>query len=491
MRAVFSCALAIVVFCLSMTQVHSQSSLSGGESPSAKNGGPDRSVPGGGAMADFSTLMMLIEQTIEPDGWLANGGTSTMLPYPAGVYVDPKGQLKRVAGNFVGDRTLEDRLRKAASETLKGNKAWQSSSELRMVSLKRLEQALVEASKGGVPLGADIIRLAGINQISYVLVDPSQEDVILAGTADPNRMGYFLEDLAVVCALVNSQTTPLGCSIEPKQERLLATTDFLSKPEAGNMLSKSPKRFADQLSELIGDYDVQVFGMNPRCSTSVALVAADEHMKQMGFGKAKLPVSVKTYFDHMESKNQVSSESLIRWWFAFTDQPITTNPEKSLFRLPSQCVCVLSEQQFVTQTGRQPTGGKDAAADAFAAEMSAKMNELRNFEPNYSRLCCVFETALALQLALDSSSMADFRPWFPNLCGLGKMDQKKVVEPKSVPGLVTTHTLKKKKTNVAVISGGVTISPKQIAEKSNWQATPLLSGTAVPNKSKMPVSNAW
>jgi hypothetical protein len=87
--------------------------------------------------------------------------------------------------------------------------------------------------------------------------------------------------------------------------------------------------------------------------------------------------------------------------------------------------------------------------------------------------------------------MADFRPWFPNLCGLGKIDQKKVVEPKSVPGLVTTHTLKKKKTNVAVISGGVTISPKEIAEKSNWQATSLLSGTAVPSKSKMPVSKAW
>lgn len=490
MRFVISCALPIVLYFCGTCQLLAQSSSSGsGENAGTLQRG-DLTAPGGAAMADFDTLMNLIQQTIDPESWLQAGGTSTMLPYPAGVYVDPKGQVKRVTGQFIGDRAVEERLRKAATDVAKGNKAWQTASDLRMISLKRLEQSLVEASRGGGPVGADLIRLAGINQITFVLVDAAQEDVILAGSADPDRMGYFLEDLAVACSLINSQTAPLGCSIEPKQERLLATKRFLATPEAVNMLSKTPKRFVDQLSQLIGDYDVEVFGMNPRCSTTVALVAADEHMKQMGFGKARLPVNVKTYFDHMESKNSVSNESLIRWWFAFSDQTIVTNPEKTLFRLPNQCVRVLSEQQFVTQTGRQPTGGKDPAADAFAAEMSEKMNQLRNYEPNYSRLCCVFETVLALQLALDSSSMANFQAWFPNLCRLGKMDQK-VVEPTSVPGLVTMHTLKKQRTNVAVISGGVTINPQKIAAQSNWQVSSLLSGSAVPAKATLPETKAW
>jgi hypothetical protein len=48
---------------------------------------------GGGSMADFSTLMMLIEQTVDPEGWLAAGGRSTQIPYPQGVYVDPRGHL--------------------------------------------------------------------------------------------------------------------------------------------------------------------------------------------------------------------------------------------------------------------------------------------------------------------------------------------------------------------------------------------------------------
>ena len=38
-------------------------------------------VAGGGSLADFSTLMQLIQTTIEPDTWEALGGNSTMFPY--------------------------------------------------------------------------------------------------------------------------------------------------------------------------------------------------------------------------------------------------------------------------------------------------------------------------------------------------------------------------------------------------------------------------
>jgi general secretion pathway protein D len=38
-------------------------------------------IGGGGAMADFGSLMMLIQQTIDPDNWLAAGGQSSMVPY--------------------------------------------------------------------------------------------------------------------------------------------------------------------------------------------------------------------------------------------------------------------------------------------------------------------------------------------------------------------------------------------------------------------------
>ncbi|TWU67231.1 type II secretion system protein GspD [Crateriforma conspicua] len=54
-------------------------------SPSGLTGaGIPQSEPlGGGSMADFSQLMMLIQTTIEPETWEAMGGTSTMFPYSA------------------------------------------------------------------------------------------------------------------------------------------------------------------------------------------------------------------------------------------------------------------------------------------------------------------------------------------------------------------------------------------------------------------------
>lgn len=483
--------LVFAMLCCSSVSLLAQGSASGGEGGGGRAGGGNEPSAnrGGAAMADFTTLMSLIQQTITPDAWIDNGGSNTMLPYPAGVYVDPKGQLKRSTTGTI-DRSVEDRLRKASGDQPKGNKAWQAASQLRMVSLKRLDQALVDAAAGRKPLSADIIRLGGINKISYILVDLESEDVIVAGPADPNQLGFFLEDLAVVSALVNSQTVPLGCSIEPNQQRLLATQQFLAQPNSAATLSKSPTKFAEQLGKTIGDYNVEIFGMNPKCGTAVALLAADEQMKMIGFGKAS-SAPVRSYFSHLETQNDVPAESMIRWWFAFNELKISTNESKTLFGLPENCVRVLSEQQFVTQTGRAPTGKKDPAADAFAAEMSEKMNDLRNLDPNFSRLCCVFETAIALQVALDKVGMADFRPWFPNLIGLGKLDSATAVEPKTVPGLVTTHVLKKKKTNVAVISGGVTINPKSALKGESIQVSQLLSGSGVPSKSKMPKNAAW
>jgi general secretion pathway protein D len=43
--------------------------------------GSPSAIGGGAAMADFGSLMNLIQQTIDPDNWLANGGQSSMIPF--------------------------------------------------------------------------------------------------------------------------------------------------------------------------------------------------------------------------------------------------------------------------------------------------------------------------------------------------------------------------------------------------------------------------
>ena len=91
--------LRIVAICLAITIVAGTGVAQLPPRGDSGVGGPSSSpaaIPGGGVVADFDTLMNLIQQTIDPDSWLQAGGTNTINPYPAGVYVDPKGYMKRL-----------------------------------------------------------------------------------------------------------------------------------------------------------------------------------------------------------------------------------------------------------------------------------------------------------------------------------------------------------------------------------------------------------
>ena len=52
---------------------------------------------GGGAIANYSELMSLIESTISPDVWLNAGGTATMSPFRQGVRITTDGVIERIS----------------------------------------------------------------------------------------------------------------------------------------------------------------------------------------------------------------------------------------------------------------------------------------------------------------------------------------------------------------------------------------------------------
>lgn len=430
-------------------------------------------APGGAAMADFDTLMNLIQQTIDPDSWLANGGTNTILPYPAGVFVDPAGHLRRVEPAEQLDRTL---LAGASNPAA----AWRNASGLRTVSLKKLDQALTRSLRSGLNPGIELQKLAGLKKITYVSIDVAEEDVLIAGPAGDTVFGFELQDVAVVSALINGQTTPLGCSIEPTNAGLLAVQDFVQSSSTVKALSRNPRRVVEQMQDKIGNHEVHVFGLAPNTGTAVALIDADEHMKKVGFGMAATPVRIDSYFDHLDRQTSVPKQSLIRWWFAYADEAVKANQSRDLFELPQQCVAVLSEQQWVSQQGRAPTGGQDPAADAFASGMTQQLPALRESHASYARLSAVFELGLALQLVVESTGQNDLKAWLPTLCSLGAEAPAGNSVPRSVSGLTTWHKLTNG-TVVAVVSGGVKIDANRLADSQNWQASKFLSGSLVPS----------
>lgn len=73
--------------------------------------GSPSAIGGGAAMADFSTLIQLIEQTIEPDSWLSQGGNSTMNPFPANLALivsAPQTTHERISDLLETLRRLQD-----------------------------------------------------------------------------------------------------------------------------------------------------------------------------------------------------------------------------------------------------------------------------------------------------------------------------------------------------------------------------------------------
>ena len=483
LRIAADCAIAIGIITICVGSGLAQIPPSGNSGADGLGTSPN-AMPGGGVVADFDTLMNLIQQTIDPDSWLQAGGTNTINPYPAGVYVDPKGYMKRMKESG----QLPVNLRLATSEIAKH--PWRQASKLRTVSLKQLDASLAASRGSGLQPSIDLLNVAGLSRITYLKVLPIEEDILIAGPAGENAHGFLLQDLATVAALINKQTSPLGCSIEPTNQGILAAQQMLQERGAIDRLARNPKMLVEQMQEKIGAHNVSVFGLPAHCSTALALVDADEHMKRIGFGTVTTTPYVKSYFDFLDEQATVPNQSLVRWWFAFSNEPIRANGANQMFQLPDNVVCVLSEQQWVSQTAeRAPTGQHDSSADKFAKELTRNIPELRKTLPTYARLCGVFEAGLALQIALEINGEQNLRGWFPNLCILGKSlcETPLAASPKSVEGLTTWHRLKSG-TTVAVVSGGVKIDLPSAAGRENWEYAKFLATSAVPTQAAVPTT---
>lgn len=468
MKRVVVCALVAflattVAACPSWAQI----SLGGdGTGQSGAVGQPG--AAGGAAQADFDTLMNLIQQTVDPDNWLANGGSSNILPYPSGVYVDPKGRLQRVKG-----------IQFPAAAVGTPQHPWRQKSRMRVVSLKAIDAAIAQAAATGLRPSAELMNLAGLAKISMVQIDIENEDILLAGPSGDPASGFQLEDLAVLAAIIKRDTTPMGCSIDPSDNGIRAAQMLLQEPGTLKQLARSPAMVVEKLESAMGPHKVTVFGMPAQTGLALALIDADEHMKKVGFGEARVRGGVKTYFDHVDAQAAVPAESLVRWWFAYSDDVVQVNESGDTFKLAENCVRVMSEKQWMTATGRQASPGNDPAADAFAAGFTDRIAKLREREPSYARLAAVFETALSLQLALDATGMGTLESWMPSLCSVGSVRNSELIEPKTVDGLAKSHRLKSG-TVMAVVSGGVQMDPKRSAAR--LEASRFLAESVVPSQ---------
>jgi hypothetical protein len=428
-------------------------------------GSPMGGARGGAAMADFDTLIELITATVAPESWLEEGGAGTIESFPTGVYVDAEGLLRKVS---LETRSLDLVRREATRRT--GIQDVTRTSELRKVSLPRLEKAIQLAWMEGRRPDETMRNLAGLHRIEYVLVYPETGDVVVAGPAgdwmqtdegwtlnkETRTPVVQLDDLVVLMRQMKGEAVPFGCAITPRQENLEKTLQAMKKSAEKPLRVSQRAEWLEQLRSTVGRQDIEVFGIDPESRAARILVEADYHMKLIGIGLEEGTLGVPSYLDLLAERGGSQGElDVLRWWFAMHYDAVKANASGDAYQFVGQAVKLMSENELLTARGeRVHTGDADELNRAFAAGFTKKFGVLAQKYPIYGELRNVFDLALVAHL-LERQGLAELAGWEALHWGDSRRFQ---VARERVPREVdSVANVRKMGGNVltAVVSGGV------------------------------------
>jgi hypothetical protein len=438
--------------------------------------------PGGGANADFESLIDLIQSTVQPDSWAEIGaGTGDIREFAAaGVFVDAAGTLRlkqRPPADLVASDLAARRGTAPAAGSAAGNP--RRASALRYVSLPRLEREIARRQAARQPLELSMLTLAGLERVRYVFVYPESGDVVLAGPAgdwhvDVNgrivslKTGQpvvRLDDLIVLLRRGMAESDSFfGCSIDPRQEALAKTQAFLDESSKRPLQPGQRKAWLEMLRKTVGTQDIDIYGIDPSSRVASVLVEADYHMKLIGMGLEKGVEGVPSYLDSIEIRRGQAPPpmAVLRWWFALHYDAVRTAPGGDAFELVGQGVRVLSESEMLAEQGKRVhTGQSDPLNKLFADRFTTHFAALAAKYPVYADLRNVFDLTMAVAL-IQSEGVAARAQWAPSLL----VNANELRLPKrSVPRQVETvinHRVINRTQIVAGVSGGVMVEAKDV-----------------------------
>jgi hypothetical protein len=395
----FNSLRAVLVICLMTFGTGALNAQTSGDLPPA---------PGGAAIANYASLIQLIERTIDGD-WAVNGGNSEMMEYRQGVRIDADGVIHRIEP--MKPRSL------AAKPLARDNKPilipmselgeWQNTSQLRWISLTELDRQLSQQKEQDVGLAQDL--LGGLVRIDYVAFDSATKEWLLGGPAGGLSISsagqvinqelalppILLEDLLSVAPHVLNGNGELGCTIDPDPSRLKESHLFVSAPGAMKHLSRDPNVWVQKWRTTLGRQGARVIGLPQDSPTGCALLVADAHMKRLAFGMETKPLSLKSYWDETEFFGEHKGDmGLVRWWFTQTDHKIPMDTARHIYHFASSNVKIESQAQVLDGEGKQvPSSQRDLAAEAFAKNFSVQRQHLC-----FGRLRHIFDLAIAMEI---------------------------------------------------------------------------------------------
>lgn len=466
-----------------------------------ERGRSGRTLGGGGVVADFGSLMTLIMDNTS-GMWEQNDGEGgTQTPYFNGVRVDPKGLLARVSEQEMSGElaALGERVRTAAI-----NEDMARPSGLRLVSLRRLEQAVTDALQEGHAVPESMARLAGLTRVQYVFVAPEEKDIIFGGPAEAwqydakgqivgvesGRPVLNLDDFVVVLRAFLRGQQDFGCSINVREEGVKALSKYVEESQAKGALAPGALRgWTKNLQEKLGRQDVVVWGIPADSRAARVIVEADYRMKLIGIDKLDAGKEVPSYFDLLPAGQSQGAATMdaLRWWLTMKYDAVLHSADRTAFEIQGSSVLCQSENQMLTAEGKHvPTGKAEATNRQFAQNFTQHYNALAARDAVFADTQNVFDLALIASL-IHEDQIARKIDW-----NFGSLGPSGDYQPAHYPAAreidsVVNHRVYRGKDIVVQVAGGVsgdvrsvlqdkaiTREAPELAEKKTAAAAPQL-----------------
>lgn len=451
----------------------------------ARLGRQPASLPGGGAQVNYEPLMQMIREIVDRGQWADDTGSGEKQLFPApppetGVRVNAKGVLQRVTSVDMQKQLVALRQQARPADL---SELFSESTDLRVISLTRLEQAAARHIAEGRPIPESVRHMGGLTAIRNIYADAATGEVMIAGPADGWKYDEYgvavsnstgrpmlqLDDFVVVLRSFLMGAKDFGCSINVRESGVQALQLFAKESQArGPLAPGSVRPWVDQLQRRLGRQDIVVWGVPADSNVARVLVEADYRMKLIGIDKLEAGKNIPSYFDLLPAAVQKSPPPVdaLRWWLSLKCDSVLRSEAGDAFELVGSSVVCQSENQALTADGQHlPTGKAEEANRAFADNFTRHYAELARQDRVFAETENIFDLALAAAI-IHEHRLHEKTGWNFGAFGLdGAYLPTSNPAPREVDS-VANHRVYNGRDIVVQVAGGVRVDPRSTVAAS-------------------------
>lgn len=459
----------------------------------------------GGPQADFDSLIMLIQSETNGMWEEIDGVGGTITEFEQGVRVEPSGVLRKLSSREHTGRLQELGIR-AREALLNGDIA--TVSDMRIVSLTRLERAVSKRLSEGRGPTVSMKLMGGLTRIDNVFVYPDDGEIVLAGPAEPwkynehgvpvgevsGRPVLQLDDFVTILrAFSSSGQEFFSCSINPRQEGLKRLKDYVTQTSGRPLSPRQVRSWTSNLQQKLGMQDIVYSGIDPESRVARVIIEADYRMKLIGIGKYDFAsnVAIPSIFDLMTPQEQRASKlDALRWWLTMKYDAVLHTADGNGFEFVGSSVLCQSENQLLNELGQQVQTGKSEGSNlTFARKFTQQYAELAKQDIVFADLQNVFDLALVAAI-LRQEGAAERAGWdFGSFSNDGSYLIARYNAPTEVESVVN-HRVFRGRDIVVQVAGGVRADLSAVLDNDAVTRPGFrMAATAQKARSRQDVSN--